>query len=151
MKAIQQAQKIETTEPHGTLCHHPCSLCSFIYVQTGWRHHQVIVWEHPSCRDHPGCNPFLLDNLRILWWKRTPWSSTGRSLHRERSRVFHSSLKEISLPAHFSHVYLRSYLAFKAIFLRSLLKINARLKPAKQDTAFPTPVWWPWTCSLSHF
>lgn len=151
MRATQQAQKIETTEPHGTLCHQPCRLCSFIYVQTGCRHHQVIVWEYPSWRDRPGCHLFLLGSLKILWWKRTPWSSTKRNLHRECSRFFHFYLKEISLPAHFSHVYFRSYLAFKAVFLRSLLKMDERSKPAKQDTAVPTPVCWPWISSLSHF
>lgn len=131
MRVIEQAWEIETTEPHGTLCHQPCSLCSFIYEQTSWRHHQVIIWEHPSCRDHPGCNPLLLDNLKILWWKTTPWSTTNRNLHRECNRVFCISLKEISLPAYFSHAYLRSYLVFKAVVLRSLLKMDERPKQSR--------------------
>ena len=150
VRAIQQAQTIEATEPRGTVCHQPCSLCSFICVHTGWRHNQVIAREQLSCRHHSGCNPFLLGNLRIPWWKKIPWSSTDRNLHRECNRVFHIFLKEISLPACFSHISLSSYLGFRAVFLSSVLKPDERPKPAKQDTAIPTIVWWPWTCSCSH-
>lgn len=128
--AVQQAQGIEATEPHATLCHQPCRLCSFINVQTGRRHHQVITWEHLSCKCLPGCNPFLLDNIRIPWWK----GSSGLALADtciENIAGFSIAPWRKSLPAHFSHVYFKDIFSIQSSFSEVFVKDGRKARACK--------------------